>query len=198
MTGWALLIGDYVKQLGLETDWISGELSVGITRSSSGRLRVSYVSVDNLTLGDIRRIDPNPNGGFWDSIVDRFEDGVVAVTDYFFRDMIVDYVADTVEVEAAAYLDDLVASLGTTGIGGAFSLPNLDGQGSINLAWQTAVDGLDIEPGGMLLSANSRLSAESTLRRSTEECRSRQCHGPIPPVEMQRVQLLILRSSIMH
>ena len=113
--------------------------------------------------------------------------------------MIVDYVADTVEVEAAAYLDDLVASLGTTGIGGAFSLPNLDGQGSINLAWQTAVDGLDIEPGGMLLSANSRLSAESTLRRAQKGCRSGRCHhGPIPPVEMQLVQLLILRSSIMH
>ena len=48
--------------------------------------------------------------------------------------MIVDYVADTVEVEAAAYLDDLVASLGTTGIG-VFSLPNLDGKGlSIRVA----------------------------------------------------------------
>ena len=62
MTGWALLIGDYVKQLGLETDWISGELSVGITRSSSGRLRVSYVSVDNRHLVTYAALTQTPTG----------------------------------------------------------------------------------------------------------------------------------------
>jgi hypothetical protein len=166
MTGWALLVGDYVKALGLETDWIEGDLSVGIDRGATGALRVTNVSVDNLTLGDIRRIDPNPDGGFFDSLVDRFEDGIVAVTDYFFRGMIVEYVSETIEIEAAAYLDDLIASLGSTGIEGAFSLPTLDGGSDLDVAWQTAVDGLEITSGGMLLSANARFVSDVNERRA--------------------------------
>jgi hypothetical protein len=166
MTGWALLVGDYVKELGLETDWIDGDLSVGIERGGTGALRVTNVSVNNLTLGEIRRIDPDPNGGFFEGLVDRFEDGILAVTDYFFRDMIVDYMAETIEEESAAYLDDLVASLGTTGVEGAFVLPTLDGGQDLGVAWQTAVEDLDVTAGGMLLAANARFTTDVNERRA--------------------------------
>lgn len=165
---------NYDVELGLRTDIVDGDLSISMIRGGNGLLRVTSLDVQNLTVGAIERIDLTPDGGFFDRIVDTFQDAVIWLTDFFFRDRIIGYVESTIESEGRAYLNALVGTLGTTGLMGGLPIPSLDGTSVLNVEWSTSVDGLNITPSGLLMSARAKVTADNRIRRAS-------LGAPLPP-----------------
>ena len=180
---------DYNTQLGLQTDRIDGDIVVEVVRGANGVVRVTSFDVRNLTVGEIERIDLTPDGGFFDRIVDSFQDAVVWLTDFFFRNQIVGYVESTIENEGRSYLDSLVRTLGTSGLTGIVPLPALDGTSTLNVEWTTSVDGLSITPSGLKLSTRARLSTDQNIRRAT-------LGVPMPPASARAVPTDVTTTAV--
>ena len=116
----------------------------------NGLLRAAVQGSPNVTIGNVS-VDGSGFCGFIiEQLADIFEDAI--------RDAIRDALANYIQTDLGPILDQLVSSIDVNTLGQTFSVPRLDGTGTVDVGFGLALSSLDIVPARLLLGIGTRFT----------------------------------------